>query len=155
MEQTPAVDLDKLEQYLNAERAKAERAKRDAIRAQMDRLEEEREAKIAASRQADREKRDAGDKSLQAAKMIREALGSEFGAFMKLLASSNVMALKASLARLERERVANIQDAGNRAAPTIRVAAETAKKISIATEIEMQLRRAGVLAGLTPDTDLE
>lgn len=64
MDQTPTVDLDKLEQYLDAERAKAERAAHAEKRAQLDRFLEEREERIAAALKADRERRDADDPNL-------------------------------------------------------------------------------------------
>lgn len=148
------IELARIEEYLNTERAKAEQAAEDARRAEMYRIEAEREARIAASRRAEQEERDAGDTSLQAAKLIQESLGDRWGEFMHLLMSSNLKALKASLARLEREREHAAQRAGNEAAPIVRAVAKAAKEISIATEIEKQLVAAGVMRGLTADSDI-
>lgn len=155
MDQTPTVDLDKLEQYLNAERAKAERATHAEKRAQLDRFLEEREKRIAAALKADRERRDADDPNLQAAKMIYAALGDQWSALVALTPRMTAVKMVSALSRLERERKAGFDHEVAGAATQIRPAAGAAREGGIATEIEKQLVAAGLISGLTEDTDIQ
>lgn len=154
MTDTTEIDLDKLQAYVDAEREKAERAKRAETRAYMDGLLAEIEEKRLASQKADRERRDAGDPNLQAAKMLQEALGDQWDPFMQLMRRANLTKLAASLGRLDRERKASAEHGAAQAAPQIRADAQAVTETRIATEIEAQLLAAGLMRDVTEETDV-
>lgn len=148
------IDLDKLQAYLDAEREKAGRAKRAEIRAQIDKLLEEREERMAAERKADQERRDAGDPNLQAAKMIYAALGDQWGAFVSLMPRLSAVKMVTALSRLERERRTGTEHAATQAAPQIRADTKAVAETRIATEIEARLIAAGLMRDVTPENDV-
>lgn len=146
------ISHEDLQAYLDAEREAQERAAHAAKRAELDRLLEEREALIAATRKADAAARDAGDPSYQAATLLMEILGERRKEFIAAFTKATAPKFAAAVARLHREIESQAQHASLMTAGQDRLAAEQAVVAARKVRVDGELTRLGI-RDVTPDED--